>query len=285
MSDTWLNNAFAIIFLIGLIIIYIPQYHKIIVSRSSLGFSTWFMFLGHTASFLSCLNTLVFYINNWWHCHGSVDCLEDFLGFGLIVIQWFLYWIQYLMFIKYYPEQNHHNHQEPQCKWYQGYQLAKITFIISHLIGLGFLAITLGLLGYHGWHDTNTSDLKGLTEAMEVIILIMFTSHYLPQIWETYQLKKPGSLSLITLGLMTPGSFLWTAFLALQDKMVPGSKSSNPAVWIPYLIVGTFQGVLLAMCLYYDKQEKKLIAGYEKIFDNSCYEIFDEDDILIGTDP
>lgn len=257
MANIVLNDLLAVFFLLGLTVIYFPQFYKIIKKKTSIGFSVWFMFLGHTASFLSCLNALIFYINNWWTCHGSLNCTEKFLGFGLIIIQWLLYWMQYVLFVWYYPYKQTDSLIAGEKPHRKRLKLQTITFIASHVIGLIYLGVTLGLLGHHGWRNASSSDLRTWSTIMEVTISVMFLSHYIPQIWETYRLKKVGSLSLVTLALMTPGTFAWTVFLATQSSLVPNSQGSDPSVWVPYLIVGAFQAVLLAIGIYYDRKEKK----------------------------
>ena len=270
MADTIINDLFALGFLIGLLIIYVPQFYKINKKRTSLGFSVWFMFLGHTASFISCLNALVFYINNLWTCHGIRNCTEEFLGFGLIGIQWFLYWIQYLLFVKFYPKKKSRKllgEDDPPLTFCQKLQTPKATLIYSHVIGVIFLCLTMGLLGHHHWINPSTDDLKVWVGVMEGTISIMFLAHYIPQIWETYKLKQVGSMSLITLALMTPGTFLWAIFLATQSFWIPEAEGSSPLVWVPYLIVGAFQVGLLVMGIYYDRKNKE-INQYRKLLFN-----------------
>ena len=124
-------------------------------------------------------------------------------------------------------------------------------------------------MALHHWHNVSSSDVTTLITVIQVGITGMFLIHYIPQIWETYKLKRAGSLSLITLSLMTPGSFFWTVFLATQSYLVPNSKGeSNPLVWVPYLVVGIFQGILLIMGLYYERQTKKRIGVYEVLIDD-----------------
>jgi hypothetical protein len=56
---------------------------------------------------------------------------------------------------------------------------------------------------------------------------------------------------------MCPGSFIWTIFLASQSKITSNPNASQPQVWIPYLIVGIMQLVLLIMGIYYERMNKK----------------------------
>ncbi|GME84945.1 unnamed protein product [Ambrosiozyma monospora] len=67
---------------------------------------------------------------------------------------------------------------------------------------------------------------------------------YFPQIYTTYRLKHPGSLSINMMLLQTPGGFVWSLSLFLQ----PGSKWSS---WLPYISAAFLQLILLSMCLFY----------------------------------
>lgn len=251
------NDAVGIIFMIGLTLIYIPQFLKLYRKKTSHGFNPWFMFLGHTAAFWTCCNTLVYYINSWWSCHGTTNCSESFLGFALVLLQWLLYFVMYLFYLKYLSD--------PQKPYYASrpnltrQRLIHYTFGASVLLCVLSLTVTLTLLSTHQWHDpTTTTNLSIWTDGLEVLILIFFLIHYFPQIYETYTLQDAGSLSLITLGLMAPGTFLWTIFLAVQGSFVKNNQQvSSPLVWVPYLIVGTMQTILLMMGLYYERKKRR----------------------------
>ena len=251
-----INDIVGIIFIVSLIIIYIPQFHKIVKYKSSRGFNPWFMFFGHTRSFWTMSNTLVYYINGWWTCHGTKECGESFLGFGLVIVQWMLFFIMYIMYLKYL--------HDPNASYYKNYQvshrqLAYLTFFLSILLGMMDLVINLVLLWYNNWHNpVKPSSLTLSTSIFEILILVFFLVHYVPQIWTTYKLQDAGSISLLTLSLMCPGTFLWTIYLALQGKFVHmNADAGNPIVWVPYLVVGTMQGVLLGMGVYYERKKRK----------------------------
>lgn len=285
------NLLLTIFFTLGLLVIYMPQYWKMFRMKSSYGFHQLFMFLGHTASFLSCLNSLIYYINNWWNCHGSLGYTESFFGFGLIVFQWILFWVFYVMYILYHPQDRPDvivSGEKCGCGGiFQTRKMATAFFIVSHLIMVFGLAMTLGLLGSAGWHESQTNGgLMIWSGVLELTILVMFLAHYLPQIYETYRLKKVGSLSLVTLGMMCPGTFFWTAYLALQPNLVnngeddahqveTGLMKSQVMVWLPYLIVGIMQFVLLVIGIYYERYQKKLNRYYLDLK-------FDDDSLLIN---
>lgn len=327
------NDIIGIVFLLLLIVIYIPQYHKICKNKSSQGLNAWFMFFGHTACWWSWSNTLIFYINGWWSCQGATNCSESFIGFGIVVVQWLLYFIMYIMYLKYLHEP--HEFYYPRIK-VTNKKMAIITFSASILLSVLKTTVDLLLLQKYNWHnplnptnstnfidskpylnsnmDSNTttvylldpndptsnptnnltnttnnnsvinpnpSDLMGWTAFAEVIILSFFLVHYIPQIYETYQQKTAGSISLITLAFMCPGTFVWTIYLALQGKIIDNNKqASNPIVWVPYLIVFIMQGVLLGMGLYYEREKKRKMY---LLFDKATNIIDKEEDELLNT--
>lgn len=273
------NDVMTAVFTIGLLIIYIPQFHKIIKQRTSKGFNMWFMFLGHTASLLSWINAMMFYINTWWGCHGSRQCVEGFFGFGLLVFQWILYLVMYILFVKYHPGRDLNQLNDPIPD-----KRVTIGFWVSNAIGLVAFIITLCLLGYgHNWHGDETGDLTGWSLSLTVITLIMFLLHYLPQIWETCRLGTVGSLSLVTLGMMTPGTFLWTLFLAFQ-KNDSNPDAGKPQIWVPYLIVGIMQAVLLAIGCYFERRAKRFKNKYSDIMSALTMDIDDEEQRLLIDD-
>lgn len=276
------NLLFTIFFTLGLLVIYMPQYWKMFNMKSSYGFHQLFMFLGHMASYLSCLNSFIYYINNWWNCHGSLECTESFFGFGLIVFQWLLFWVFYAMFLLYHPQDRSDIVVSSGCGGiFQTRRMAVAFFIMSHFMMVFSLGMTLGLLGKARWHENEQdAGLMVWSGILELTILVMFLAHYIPQIYETYRLKKVGSLSLVTLGMMCPGTFLWTAYLAFQPSLTNNGESnahqvetglmkSQVMVWLPYLIVGFMQFFLLIIGIYYERYQKKLNRYYLDLkFDN-----------------
>jgi len=267
-----INDVIGITFLIAVIVIYIPQFVKLYQKKTSHGFSPWFMFLGHTASFWTCANTLVYYINGWWDCHGTTNCSENFIGFALVVAQWILYFIMYIFYLLYLPDSKelYYPKYRKYCRLTKR-QFVNLTFTISIILSAAALIANLFLLNKYHWHDPSSGapDLVASTSAIEILILIFFLIHYFPQIYETYRIKEAGSISLVTLALMCPGTFGWTLYLALQGKIGPNSQAGNPMVWVPYLIVGLMQAVLLGMGVYYERQKRR----------NLYHLLIDEDEV------
>lgn len=273
------NDILAVIFILILVVIYLPQLVKIYKTKSSIGINIWYMFLGHTASMLTAINSLTFYINGWYTCSGFGNCTQTFVGYEIILTQWILFLIMYIMYIIYI-------HQPNDIIKFLQFRMYRSNFnraIFGLSLGIGVIAfmITTSLLGKNNWHYYNnnkdTSNITIWTSILEGIILVFFLIHYIPQIYECWRIKAAGSISLITLSIMCPGSFVWTIYLALQGNFFTNNQeTSNPMVWIPYLIVGVMQAILLGMGIYYEMKQDRLfqqlrISDYDSAENSTEY--------------
>lgn len=79
---------------------------------------------------------------------------------------------------------------------------------------------------------------------------------YVPQLISTWHSKSVGALSIFTMMIQAPGSFL--LFLSLAVR--PGT---NWTTWLPYFVTGSFQSALLAMCLVWRARAEN--AGYVQV--------------------
>lgn len=100
-----LETSLSLFLCMGLVVSYLPQIVRIIIKRSSLGFSPWFLFLGATSSASSFLNVVSL---QWavvsccqWLTTGA--CAESLLGIVQVGLQWFLFMMVFLLFLAYYP--------------------------------------------------------------------------------------------------------------------------------------------------------------------------------------
>lgn len=94
------------------------------------------------------------------------------------------------------------------------------------VFGGGFLTI-YAAYNYHIDHPMN----KVLDYVMGILGTLTIIAQWIPQMYTTYKTKGPGSLSVITLVINAPGSFL---NVILQFSANPAGVS----VWLPYLFSG-----------------------------------------------
>lgn len=258
--------------------------------KSSLGFHPWYLFLGYMASSFSCVSAVISNWNSLWSLtiHDWIPYIQSISEFILIIFQWLLFLLFYIVFIIYYKEEvpiipardkkstpelglgdeDFFSEEDPvvdvpdiykdsnkiNCTQRSKNIFAMRTkksnatlFFISQLIGLLSLIITVMMLYDQIEYVLTWSYILGIST------LIMFSLHYAPQIWETFRLKRVGSLSLVTLSIMCPGTFVWTYFLA-------NGSNASPSIWIPYLTVGIMQAVLLAIGIRYEIRDRHRIS-------------------------
>ena len=85
-----------------------------------------------------------------------------------------------------------------------------------------------------------------------VVGMILAAIQFLPQIWTTWRLKEVGSLSIYSMCIQTPGSFIWVGSLAAHLGWEGWST------WGIYLCTGILQGILLTMSIAFEIRDRKL---------------------------
>ncbi|KDN52925.1 hypothetical protein K437DRAFT_253557 [Tilletiaria anomala UBC 951] len=100
-------TGLAVFLCIGLVVSYLPQVIRIILKKSSLGFSPWFLLLGATSSSSSFLNVVAL---QWGlvRCCSIVStaiCAESVLGILQVGLQWLCFVAILALFLIYYPKE------------------------------------------------------------------------------------------------------------------------------------------------------------------------------------
>ena len=80
---------------------------------------------------------------------------------------------------------------------------------------------------------------------------ILAAIQFLPQIWTTWRLQEVGSLSIPSMCIQTPGSFVWVGSLAARLGWEGWST------WGIYLCTGILQGILLTMSIGFEIRDWK----------------------------
>jgi uncharacterized protein with PQ loop repeat len=74
---------------------------------------------------------------------------------------------------------------------------------------------------------------------------------YAPQLQRTYHARRVGALSIPMMCVQTPGAVLMVLSIALRSD-------TNWTSWITFAVTGILQGCLLAMCLAWKVEQRKL---------------------------
>lgn len=233
----------SVILAVGIVASYLPQYDKIIKTKTSIGLAPIFLFLISIAG-VSATSNLVLLSFLSLPCCAEItpfECVNSQVSliqvglqaFSTLLITWFC-----VIFTN--TESNKFEYQYILKTW-RHIQFCTGIMTLS-LIAAFFLFPESSILLY--------AQFLGILSTIVTII------QYIPQLWTTYRLKASGALSIMMMCIQTPGGFVWTATLMLK----PGANWSS---WLPYLTAATLQGMLLILSVYYDylyKGEKPLIS-------------------------
>ena len=106
------------------------------------------------------------------------------------------------------------------------------------------------------YYNSERSVLVSWATALGFFSLLFSLLQYLPQIHLTFVKSEIGALSIPTMLIQTPGSFVFVYTLA-------SSPGTNVSTWITYLVTGVLQGILLIICIVYhfrDARKNKFIV-------------------------
>ncbi|KAH8102299.1 hypothetical protein BXZ70DRAFT_1017211 [Cristinia sonorae] len=267
------TTALTIFICIGMVISYLPQHIRIILAKSSEGFSPWFLLLGSTSSASAMFNIIVMQWGVLKCCRvvSAGTCIESTLGIFQLFLQWFLFTLILVLYMMYYP---------PHLRYVSAISLGdnetgdtstkpktavksdnwKLSIILSWVVALFILFtgfITFFLLGTNRVESPDTSlpdrgaQIAIWATFLGVLSALLAAMQYAPQIVHTYKLKLVGALSIKMMLIQSPGALLMVLSIALR----PGT---NWTTWLPYAVAGGMQSILLVMCLFWQRRQHKL---------------------------
>lgn len=105
----------------------------------------------------------------------------------------------------------------------------------------GFVSLIQIIIAF----TTNDNVLKFIANINGLLSTLLTFIKYAPQIYTTYTLKHPGTLSIGMMCIQTPGGAIFTATLFF-------TKGSHWSSWISYFAAFILQGILLSLCIYYE---------------------------------
>ncbi|RCK56415.1 Uncharacterized protein C4C5.03 [Candida viswanathii] len=228
------NFVFLILISIGIIISYIPQYHRILVKRTSEGLSTNFLLLGSCSSIFTLTNIILVSSKARQCCSsGALDtfnCINSQLNLFQIGIQCtcaILILVLVLVVTRDSIKQDKAEYKRIED--------------VGRLVAVhGAVSLAEIAVGF----STNATTLYSIANVNGLLSATLTVIKYVPQIYTTYRLKHPGTLSIGMMCIQTPGGFVFTATLYF-------TKGSHWSSWVSYLVAALLQGTLLLLCFYY----------------------------------
>lgn len=221
---------------LGIVISYLPQYHRIRLKKTSEGLSTQFLLLGSCSSLFTLTNIILVSSRARRCClQGELslfNCISSQINLVQISTQ-SVCAILILVFVLHYTRGSI---KQDKNEYKRIVLVGK--FVAGHVV-VSILEILFGLVNAYEAPMMIIANVNGL---LSTTLTMM---KYIPQIYTTYKLKHPGTLSIGMMCVQTPGGALFTLTLFL-------SKGSHWSSWISYFVAFILQGTLLSLCVYYE---------------------------------
>lgn len=229
------NFIFLVLISIGILISYLPQYKRIYDKRTSEGLSTEFLLLGSSSSLFTLTNIILVSSRARQCCYNGAlntfNCISSQLNLFQISIQCvcaILILVFVLLLTRNSIKQDKHEYK-------------RIVRVGKIVLFHGLLSIIQIIIGYL----TTTTVLFSIANVNGLLSAALTVVKYVPQIYTTYTLKHPGTLSIGMMCIQTPGGFVFAATLIF-------TKGSHWSSWVSYLVAACLQGTLLSLCIYYE---------------------------------
>ncbi|KAK6544794.1 hypothetical protein TWF694_001477 [Orbilia ellipsospora] len=252
-NPSYSNFTISVFLLLGILISYLPQHHRIISRRTSEGISPLFLLLGVTSGTCALANI---WMLGWGVVEccasdlGPFQCFAGMLGILQVTTQWSCFMVILLLFLIYFPlatpvlptsdalSTDSHHHKNP----------SPTTAVTISLLSFLHLIVTL-VISVFLYRTASPTAILNWTSFLGIQSTILASIQYIPQIYTTYKLKAVGSLSIPMMCIQTPGSFVWALSLATRE----GTDWSS---WLVYCVTGTLQGSLLVMAIIFERRRK-----------------------------
>ncbi|CAH2351083.1 hypothetical protein CLIB1423_02S11848 [[Candida] railenensis] len=230
------NFIFSVLITIGIVGSYIPQYLRINLKRTSEGLSTNFLLLGSCSSLFTFTNIMLVSSRARGCCYAGqlalFNCINSQLNLVQIGLQCFcaiLILVLVLLLTRYSIKQDREEYLRIERVGY---------WVLLHF-AISVLQILIGVYSKDRGLLISIANVNGLLSTILTMV------KYVPQIYTTYVLKHPGTLSIGMMCIQTPGGALFTLTLFL-------TKGSHWSSWISYFTAFILQGCLLTLCIYYE---------------------------------
>lgn len=234
------DNILSIFLIIGIIGTFSPQYVRILKRKSSLGLSPLFLTLGITSVYAQMANVIIMQLPVIQECkNGAPSCLSDVLAIVQVFVLSLCITTNCILFLIYYPK--------PFDLRVEGREAKKCIYAFYVYMGICIFTtfMVMASSGIESVHTRNLGRFFGL------LCTVLSCVQYVPQIWRTYASKTIGSLSVVSLSIQAPGSYFFAYSVGIRPH-------TDVSTWGAFFISGTFQLILVLLCLYlkYTGQEK-----------------------------
>ena len=223
------------VLIVGVYISFVPQHVRVIRRRTSEGLSPSYLLMGAVSAFASFVNMYLVTVPARHCCTVALNayqCTNAMTGYIQVGVQALGFCLVLVLCV--YLTKNSPNEPAHDYKMIYRYYLFFVIYVI-----VNFIACICVVHAPGQQHGRNAyADVSG------IVSLIFQIVQYFPQLWTTYRIREPGTLSIPSMIIQVPGTFYWA--YSLYDEA--NSKWSS---YLPFFAAASLQGILLLMCIFY----------------------------------
>ncbi|GKT15143.1 hypothetical protein ADUPG1_010633 [Aduncisulcus paluster] len=219
--------------IVGTIASSIPQIVRLAKRKNTVGLSGNMLHLANYNQFMVVANAYILDFDRIRNMFSSFWCFAWLFSWFQLIGLWSCYYITWTLFGIYFKNDPTYTPAKYRANW-----ICWIVFTSFAVLNFIIFGITVSKYG------TDNSVNKGFATAWGIISTIISLGEWIPQIVKTARLRHPGSLSIIMLGIQTPGCFI----IFLYMLLVTGESWST---WLGYLITVIQEIILLSILLAY----------------------------------
>eukprot|EP00158_Paraphelidium_tribonemae_P004404 Partr_v1_DN26737_c1_g1_i3_m8679 putative PQ loop repeat protein len=279
--------ALSLFIVVGMFFSYLPQHIKIIRLKSSDGLSPWYQLLGCIASASVVQNAFILQFGLFKCCEifSAGKCAESLLALVQLSVQMGCIVTTMILFIIFFPKERKHIIGLSSGEICMSYEYSRAVYIGIAVASYTSLIVVISVIMVATLGDASASLATEIwADILGLVSLVISVFQFFPQLFQTYVTWQVGALSIPSMCMQTPGSFILVYTLAVR----PGTNAST---WITYLFTGILQFILLSMCLIITFQNRSRLNGedpdltpllLDKAAAEEALERLEEEEILIS---
>lgn len=246
-SDSGGAVGIGVVFLVGLTVSFMPQIYNITKRKSARGISFLFTLCSSSMATSNCSAAALLQRSKFDCCStwGFRQCNEQLLPVYALIMQALCTTTIFSLTLGFSWRDCSRGRDDSSVKPEYKVAALRLGLLFWILFSAAQISIACAFVHLYRQQD-NQSTIDYLGKVLGVISTVFTLVQYIPQIRTTYKLKGLGSFSAATLVIQSLGGIGFGLDLAFAGQQ-------TATTFMPPLVTGTFQIVVLSMAIYYKK--------------------------------
>ncbi|KAG9568826.1 hypothetical protein KCU71_g1740, partial [Aureobasidium melanogenum] len=232
-----------------LLVSYIPQFARIIGRKSAEGLSTLYILLGSLSGTCAVANIMVLPSSQTdiacCRHYTTFGCISRLLGIFQVVSGVSLFWCIMFLYVYFSEEEadaelhgRRRSLSSPDRTFRRARRAIRLLIIVV-AFAFAIMLISAVILNRFPWYSQEWANVLGICVACFACV------QWVPQVWTTIHLGHLGSLSLASICMGAPYTWIFGINMIVRLGLAGWS------VWIVYVLVGVMQLTLIVTAIIY----------------------------------